>query len=94
MILDNEVKLTNNVTFDLGTKKPGPGQSIKLFASGVGSFISIDHGATAGALSLLLSLDALDDVEFELPSNTRQYIVVKFTGGSVTMSLGGNQTAT
>lgn len=96
MILDKEAELTTATGFDLGVVRPGPGNPIKLWATGVGGDLEITTGADAAeaeaGLTALMTVDADGDVEFELPSNTQQFIATTFATGSVNVTLCGNQT--
>jgi len=92
MILDKEAELTTATAFDLGSKKTGPGQPVKLWATGVGGSLVLTHGATNAAADALITVDATKDLEFELPSNTLQFIKATFATGSVNVILPGAQT--
>lgn len=92
MILDSQAELTTAVAFDLGSQKPGPGNPIKLWAAGVGGSLVITTGATDTALDALITVDATNDLEFELPSNTLQYIIATFATGTLNVILPGAQT--
>lgn len=83
MIRDNETELATTVAFDLGNVRPGPGKPIKMFAQGVGGSLVITMGATDTAADACITVDATNDVEFHLPSNTLQYIIATFATGSV-----------
>ena len=83
MILDHLAELTTAQAFDLDAVRPGPGKPIKMYASGVGGSLAITTGATNAAADALITVDATDDVEFELPSNTKQFIMATFAQGSV-----------
>ena len=83
MILDHLAELTTAQAFDLDAVRPGPGKPIKMYAAGVGGSLAITTGATDAAADALITVDATDDVEFELPSNTLQFIKATFAQGSV-----------
>ena len=94
MILDKELELVTAVAFDLGTVRPGPGKPIKCIATGVTLNVAITTGPATGAESSLMTVECggADLVEFELPSNTEQFIVPTFADGAVDIVLEGNQT--
>lgn len=88
MILDNETRLTTATAFDLNVEKPGAGNPICLFASGVGGSLVVTTGATSGAATdACITVDATNDVEFALPSNTQQFIRATFAQGTVEVVL-------
>ena len=96
MILDNDTALATTVAFDLGVVSPGPGEPIKCIAVGVDASLAITHCATIGgtytACTTVLAPAGL--LEFERPSNTKQFIKATFSAGSVRVGqLAGNQTA-
>ena len=93
MILDNDAKLVTTVAFDLGSVRPGPGNPIKMYASGVAGSLVITQGATNAAADACITVDATNAIEFELPSNTLQYIKATFGSGEVNFVLPGTQTA-
>lgn len=98
MILDNEAELTTATGFDLEAVRPGPGEPIHLWAAGVGGSLAITMGEDApeaeGATIPCITVDATEDVEFELPSNTLQFIAAVFGTGTVNIILEGAQTNT
>ena len=87
MILDKLAELTTATAFDLETVRPGPGKPIKMYASGVGGSLVITTGDTDVAADALITVDATNSVEFELPSNTKRYIIATFAAGSVNVVL-------
>lgn len=95
MILDNEAELVTATAFDLGPKKPGPGNPIKLWITGVGASVVFTTGATSAAADALMTVDATaGPIEVELPSNTLQFIKATFASGAINVTLPGNQTNT
>ena len=98
MIRDHEAELVTDIGFDLGPVRPGPGNPIKFWATGVGAVLIFTMGvdaaeAEAGTVPCI-TVDATDDVEFELPSNTQQFIATTFGSGDVGAILPGAQTNT
>lgn len=95
MIIDKEAELTTTVAYDLGSVRPGPGQPIKMwFLPTAGtSPLAITDGATSAAADALMTVAYTvgEVVEFELPSNTAQFIKATFTG-QLAASLAGVQT--
>jgi len=83
MIMDKELELTSGTALDLGTKRPGPGNDISMFAQGVGGSLVITTGDTNAAADALITVDATNDVEFDLPSETKRYIKATFAAGTV-----------
>lgn len=94
MIRDNEAQLESGVPFNLGPVRPGPGKPIKMWATGVGGSVVITTGDTDAAADALITVDATNDVEFELPSNTLQYINATFASGELGVIMAGAQTNT
>ena len=93
MILDNDAKLVTTVAFDLGVVNPGRGNPICLHASGVGASLVLTQGATDAAADALMTVDATNDIRFELPSDVARYIKATFVSGEVNFVLPGAQTA-
>lgn len=94
MILDKELEIATTVAVDLGSKRPGPGKPIKCIATGVTTTVTVTTGATnaaAGAL-MVVTCGGADLVEFELPSETLQFVKFAFADGAVNIVLEGNQT--
>ncbi len=83
MYIDKDLELTSGTAKDLGVDRPGPGNPIKLFAQGVGGNVTVTTGATNAAADALITVDATNDVEFELPSGTKRWIKATFAAGSV-----------
>jgi len=92
MILDKEAELVTTVAYDLETTSPGPGKPINMWASGIANSLVITHGDTSTAADPLLTVDAVQDVEFRLPSNTKRFIKASFASGSLNVILEGAQT--
>lgn len=96
MILDKQAELTTATAFDLGTVRPGPGQPIKLFASGMtpDATVTVTTGATSAAAGDCTTAEVGADgsVEFELPSTVARYIKATFAAGAINVTLAGNQT--
>jgi len=114
MILDNETMFADKLAFgspptvlDMGSIRPGPGEPLKIFVQGSADFagatgIVITDGTTVAAADPLVThvCDLTGKlVEFELPSDTAQFVGVALTGtpsaGTWTcgVTLPGNQTA-
>lgn len=97
MILDNEAALVTATAFDLETVRPGPGKPIKMWAqlNAAGPLV-ITTGATSAALDALLTVQVpAEGLEFELPSNTKQFIKSTFAATAplgVFVVMEGNQT--
>ena len=83
MILDKLAELTTAVAFDLDAVRPGPGNPIKMYATGVGGPLVVTCGADTAAADACITVDATEPVEFELPSNTKQFIKATFATGNV-----------
>ena len=96
MFLDNELAIATTVALDLGPKKPGPGNPIKCIATGVTLNVVVTTGATDTAAGALTTVECggADLVEFELPSNTLQFVKFAFADGAVNIILPGAQTIT
>ena len=96
MILDNELAIVSATALDLESVRPGPGNPIKCFASGVTLDITITTGATAAAAGDLQVVTGNPDgiVEFELPSSTLKFVMFTFADGEVYIVLPGVQTNT
>lgn len=100
MILDNETKLVTATGFDLGSVRPGPGNPVKMYASGhaADALITITTGVDAAAAEgasvpcTTATCGANGCVEFELPSTTLQFIAADFAVGEINVTLPGNQT--
>lgn len=91
-----ETAPTADSYLDLDAVRPGPGEPIVLWASGVGGALDIQHsvtgsGAPAGSI---ITVDASEDMEFRLPSNVGRYIQANAAAGAVYVTLEGNQTNT
>lgn len=98
MILDKEGQLITATAFDLKTVAPGPGNPVKMIVTGMNAGnLAVTHCATTGgtytACTTVTVQNDGDLVEFELPSNTLQFIKATFTTGEVYITLPGNQTA-
>lgn len=101
MILDNEAKLVTATGFDLEAVRPGPGNPIKMFATGhgAGAVLTVTTGVDAAEAEgasvpcTTATCDADGSVEFELPSTTLQFIAAEFAVGEINITLAGNQTA-
>lgn len=101
MILDNETVLTTATGLDLESVRPGPGEPIKMFGTGLAAdtLLVVTHGTSAalaeGGLTecVTVTSDADGQVEFELPSTTLQWIAAVFAQGTLAVTLAGNQTA-
>ena len=83
MIMDKEVELVSDTALDLGTARPGPGNPLRVFAIGVGGSLVVTTGDDDTAADDLITVDASEDMEFELPSNTKRYIMASFSQGQV-----------
>lgn len=83
MILDKQVELATTVALDLETLRPGPGEPITLWATGVGGDLVFTTGDAVAAADDLITVDAANDVEFYLPSNTKRWIKGTFAAGKV-----------
>jgi hypothetical protein len=95
MIRDYYGQLTTTVAFDLEAVSPGPGEPIKLMAIGVSGSVVVTTCATTGGsyTALTTVLGPAGVLEFELPSNTLQFIKATFSAGTVEVALPGVQTA-
>lgn len=97
MILDALAELTTATGFDLEAVRPGPGNPIKMFASGMtpGAAVAITMGDDAAAAEggLEPCTDAIvganGSVEFHLPSTTKQFIACTFAAGALNIVLDG-----
>lgn len=98
MILDKNAELTTATAYDLGTVRPGPGNPIKMFASGMAAdaLVTVTTGATdtAADACTTATVGANGTVEFELPSTTGQFIMATFAAGAINVILPGAQTNT
>ena len=99
MILDHYAELTTATPFDLGAKKPGPGEPIVMYASGMtpGAQVAVATSATSGGAYVNVAdatVGADGTVEFRLPSTTLQWIQSTFAGGALNIVMEGTQTAT
>jgi len=96
MILDKELEVATTVALDLGSTKPGPGKPTKCIATGVTLNVVVTTGATDTAADTLQTVECAgaDLIEFELPSNTLQFVKFAFADGAVNIVLEGNQTNT
>lgn len=97
MILDNDAKLVTTVAFDLETVRPGPGKPIKMWAQiDIPGALVITMGATGAAAGACITVQVpAEGLEFEIPSNTLQYIKSTFTATAplgVFVTMCGNQT--
>lgn len=93
MILDAQAELVTATAYDLGAKKPGPGNPLKVWITGVGAPVVFTTGATNAAADTLMTVDATaGPIEAELPSNTLQFIKATFATGAINITLAGNQT--
>ncbi len=94
MILDNELSMATGVALDLEAVSPGPGKPIKCVATNVAANVVITSGPSTGLESALITVECggAVHVEFELPSNTEQFIVPTFLSGQVDIVLAGVQT--
>ena len=78
MIIDYLAQVKAGVAFDLDAIRPGPGKHIKGYTTATATIQHADDNAgaagTLGAL-MVVTVGATDPgVEFELPSNTKQWI--------------------
>ena len=97
MILDKNAQLVTATAFDLGTGGLGKGTPIKMIVTGMNAGnLAITHADTAGgtysACTTVTVQNNGDLVEFELPSNTKQFIRATFATGEVYVTFAGNQT--
>lgn len=101
MILDHELQMTTATGLDLEALRPGPGEPIKMYASGMtpAALVTVTMGidkasAEAGAgPCTTATVGPKGNVEFELPSTTLQWIACAFAAGAINVTLAGNQTA-
>ena len=101
MILDKETQMITATALDLEAVRPGSGEPIKMFASGMtpAAVVTVTTGddaaeAEGGTIPCTTAvIGAKGSVEFELPSTTKQFIACTFAGGDLNVTLAGNQTA-
>ena len=83
MYIDKEVELVSNQPLDLETDRPGPGQPIQLYGTGLSGNVDVYMGDTSGTLddfcvSIVPGADGAGAAF--LPTTTKRYIKATITG--------------